>query len=65
MPRTCNRAKKLRKKCAKIVVHTKERKSPKDILEKYGECHQPLNFLLILPPNIHLPRFQNILRCVT
>ena len=24
----CNRAKKLRKKCAKIVVHTKERKSP-------------------------------------
>ena len=29
----CNRAKKLRKKCAKIVVHTKERKSPNLIVK--------------------------------
>ena len=37
--RLCNRAKKLRKKCAKIVVHTREENRLKGIFEKCGECH--------------------------
>lgn len=35
----CNRAKKLRKKCAKIVVHTREENRLKDILESKGLTH--------------------------
>ena len=49
----CNRAKKLRKKCAKIVIHTREENRLKDILEKCGEFYQPLNF----PSHPSLPIF--------